>query len=297
MIRVLPLALALVGCAAKAPQIHTWTSGEAGFHTNSQWVDTGDEVVVFDAQFTPELARELLAEIQSSTDSPVRYVVVTHPNPDKFNGASVFQAAGAELVASEATAAAMPAVHEYKKAYFTSVGAFTEDTYPALPEVDRTFADTLELGQVRLSVLEHGGVTDTQTVAQVGSAVIAGDLLALRTHAWLEGSVSSGSPQPDIAEWIAALDELQALAPDGIAHGGRGEPLPIEVAVTEQTAYLSSMESLVADYVAELPAGALSAEDAGTHYAAIGELAAEAWPEHAHPYLVTYGVYGLALAQ
>ena len=145
MTRVLPLVLALAACAPKAPAVHTFTSAEAGFHTNSQWVDTGSEVVVFDAQFTPELAQELLAEIQAATDSPVRYVVITHPNPDKFNGASVFRDVGAEVVASQATAEAMPAVHAYKKAYFTSVGLFTDATYPTLPPVDTTFTDTLDI--------------------------------------------------------------------------------------------------------------------------------------------------------
>ena len=81
------------------------------YEENNNTDDDGEQVTVFDAQFTPELAAQLLAEIQAETDSPVGAVVVTSPNPDKFNGASVFQAEGAELVASEATAAAMPGVH------------------------------------------------------------------------------------------------------------------------------------------------------------------------------------------
>jgi hypothetical protein len=33
--------------------------------------------------------------------------VITHPNPDKFNGAPAFQAAGATMIASEATVEAL----------------------------------------------------------------------------------------------------------------------------------------------------------------------------------------------
>ena len=40
--------------------LQQFTSGAAGFHTNSFFIDTGSEVVVFDAQFTEDLAREAL---------------------------------------------------------------------------------------------------------------------------------------------------------------------------------------------------------------------------------------------
>lgn len=55
-------------------------------------------------------------------------MVITHPNPDKFNGLSAFQDAGAEVIASEATAAAMLGVQGYKKAFFVGTGMFAEET-------------------------------------------------------------------------------------------------------------------------------------------------------------------------
>ena len=154
------------------PDLQRWVSGAEGFDTTSWWLDTGSEVVVFDAQFTPALAEALIADIEARTDSPITTLVVTHPNPDKFNGATAFQAIGAEVIASAATALAMPGVHAYKEAYFTSVGAFEPGAYPALPEVDRTFGDRLALdldgAAVELLVLDAPGVTTTQTVALVG---------------------------------------------------------------------------------------------------------------------------------
>ena len=58
------------------------------------------------------------------------------------------------------------------------------------------------------------------------------------------------------------------------------------------------MDSVVADYVAGLqdPMADLSGEDAGSHYAAITALAEDAFPNYTLSYLVTYGVYGLALS-
>ncbi len=297
------------GCPKTSPapgpepelELSSFTSGPDGFDTTSWWVDTGAEVVVFDAQFTPALATLLLDEIRTATDSPVRYVVVTHPNPDKFNGATVFQAAGAELVASEATAAAMPGVHAYKEAYFVGAGMFTAETYPELPEVDRTFSGELvlptEQGELRLVELEHGGVTTTQTVGIVGEDLVVGDLVAGRVHAWLEGGIVDGAPRPDLASWSAALDELPALG--SRVRPGRGETLPVVDAVAEQQAYLSAMDRIVGEVVGGLedPEAALSGPEADAVYATLTDRAVAEFPEHGLSYLVTYGVYGLAASK
>lgn len=306
------LALALLaGCAtpstpstplvppAPEPSLRTWTSGDAGFHTNSHWIDTGSEVVVFDTQFTPDLAQELLDAIAAETDSPVRWAVVTHPNPDKFNGASVFAAAGATVVASEATAAALADVHAYKKGYFTSVGMFTEETYPPLATIDLTFADSLDLPvdglPVRLEVLEHPGVTTTQTVAYVGDGVVVGDLVAAETHAWLEGGIVDGVATPDLAGWREALSELEERVPaSATVYAGRGPSLPASTVLPAQRAYLDQAEELVRAHLASLddPAATLQ-DDGAAQYAAIAAALDAAAPS-AHPYLVEYGVYGLA---
>jgi hypothetical protein len=55
----------------------TFTSDAAGFDSQSCWLDTGREVVVFDAQFTEELAGKLIAEIRGKTPHSIRFVVVT----------------------------------------------------------------------------------------------------------------------------------------------------------------------------------------------------------------------------
>jgi glyoxylase-like metal-dependent hydrolase (beta-lactamase superfamily II) len=301
----LTLALpSLLGCdatEATAPAVQAYTSGAEGFDTTTWWLDTGSEVVVFDAQFTPELAADKLNEIRSATDSPIRYVVITHPNPDKFNGATVFQEAGALVVASQATADAMPGVHAYKEAYFVGAGMFEAGTYPALPQVDVTFTGSKRLpldGDTSITLHELGspGVSSTQTVAVVGDGVIVGDLVAGGAHAWLEGGIVDGAAKPTIAGWIEALDEVEALVgPDATVYPGRGQPGPAGEVLSAQQDYLRSMDDLVAGYVAGLadPMSAFTGPDAGTHYAALTAEAEAAWPELALSYLVTYGVYGL----
>ena len=288
---------------AAEPALHTFTSDSAGFDTHSHYLDTGAEVVVFDAQFTPALAEQLVESIQARTTSPIRYLVITHPNPDKFNGANVFRALGAQVVASRATADAIPDVHAYKRNFFVHVaGMFTKDTYPEQPVIDITFDATLELeltgdARVELSVLENPGVSSTQTVAAIPEldALVVGDLIHHQTHAWLEGGIVAGAPRPDLARWRAALDELSAFG-DLTVHGGRGQSAPLSEATAAQREYLTRVEEIVAAYVADLGdrRGELLGDGAAAHHEALARLVAEAYPDHALPYMTQYSIYGLA---
>lgn len=284
-------------------RVQRFTSGASGFDTHSFFVDTGKEVVVFDAQFTPDLAKQAIAEIRAKTASPIAYVVVTHPNPDKFNGVRAFQDIGARAVASEPTAAAIPTVHAYKKYYFVNVAKlFTEQTYPQEARIDVTFRGDYVLPlasghTVRLHDLRSPGVTTTQTVAHVPAAraVFVGDLVHHQTHAWLEGGIVGGKAQPNLAAWKDALAELLPYG-DVTVYGGRGESAALSQAVAAQTQYLTELEALVRSYVAALGAnakGELSGANAGQHYKRLAEQAAQKYPQHALPYLIEYGVYGL----
>lgn len=307
---ILSLTTLAIGCASStnAPNeeppaqtqttrgaLHTFTSDANGFDTHTYYYDSGDEVIVLDAQFTPQLAEQMLAEIRQQTDSPITHVIITHPNPDKFNGASVFQREGANLVASKATAEAMPNVHAYKKYYFVQIaGMFTEETYPTLPTPDVTFDRefTLELAngkKVSLEVLEHAGVSTTQTVAYIEDvdALIVGDLVHHGVHAWLEGGIDGDAPDLDLDAWKQALDELLVYK-GATVHAGRGEVASVEEAVSAQKSYLEKVGSLRTSYMSANQAP----YDAQDHAALAAEIKA-AYPERGLGYLVDYSAYGL----
>jgi glyoxylase-like metal-dependent hydrolase (beta-lactamase superfamily II) len=305
--KLMTVALLVAGCAGPkaslgGSEVARYTSDSSAFDTHSYFYDTGAEVVVFDAQFTEAEAGKVLAAIRARTDHPIRYVVVTHPNPDKFNGAAVFQREGAKVVASEATAAAIPAVHAYKKYFWVNVAkAFTEETYPAQAKVDVTFRGTYSLpleggARVELTELKHPGVTVTQTVAYVPErqALIVGDLVHHGAHAWLEGGLREGKPAPDVAGWKAALDELSAWK-QATVYGGRGNSAPVAEAIDAQKRYLDGMVTVVNTYAAELGArkAELCGDAAGAHYGELAKRASAAFPEYTLPYMVQYGVYGL----
>ena len=296
------LAAAIV-LPADAGTLGTYQSDSQGFDTRTYWYDDGREVTVFDTQFTPALAEAMVAAIRAATPNPITRVVVTHPNPDKFNGLAVFHALGATSTASAATAAALPGVDAYKRAFWIGTGAFTAATYPRLEPIGQTFRGqhriTLASGEtITLTELRNPGVSTTQTVARIDATgdLIVGDLVHGNAHAWLEGGIADGAPRPDIPGWIRALEELPALG-GRVVRGGRGDDLPVGEAVVQQTDYLRRMDALVATYVAGLGARRSELRDpalAPSHHAAIQQQAEAAFPARRLSYLVGYGVYGLA---
>ncbi|HVE54052.1 MAG TPA: MBL fold metallo-hydrolase, partial [Ramlibacter sp.] len=78
------------------------TPANRNFISNAGFVVTPGGVVVIDALGSPQLARELLAEIARVTPLPVTHVVVTHYHADHIYGLQVFRAAGARIVAHPA---------------------------------------------------------------------------------------------------------------------------------------------------------------------------------------------------
>ena len=203
----------------------------------------------------------------------------------------------------------MPGVHAYKKAFFVGAGMFTEATYPPLGTVDIVVeaSAALDFGNdqtVELRELSEPGISSTQTVALIPevNALVVGDLVHHKAHAWLEGGIVDGKPTPTLEGWIADLHELAELfagTPEPTVYGGRGEAAPLSVAVADQITYLERADELVTAYVAGLGdrTSELSGPDAGTHYEALTREFEVAFPDYALGYLIQFGVYGLVNAK
>lgn len=294
---------------AFAGTLGTFTSDATGFDTHTYYYDDGEEVTVIDTQFMPQLTQGMVEQIRKQTQSPITRVIVTHPNPDKFNGLPLLHAMGVESIASEATADAMPGVHAYKKHFWTHVAkAFTEQSYPKFEMVKKTFKRgstiTLKSGEtISLFELKHSGVSGNQTVVRIDSTgdLIVGDLVHYKAHAWLEGGIVNGQARPDLAAWREALSELPALAAGKAGarvFGGRGEPALVGEAAAYQKAYLAKADDIVSRYIAVVPARELKdPAKAQAHYQVLQKQFEQAFPQARLPYLVGHGVYGLVASK
>jgi glyoxylase-like metal-dependent hydrolase (beta-lactamase superfamily II) len=294
----------------KSPQkIFVYESDGNGFNTKTVFYDNGEEVLAIDAQFTPELAEKSLAFLRENTQNPITYLVVTHPNPDKFNGISVFQKNGAKVIASNETAKAMAGVHAYKKYFFVNIAKmFTEESYPSLGSVDLRFDGKFDLvlnngEKISLKELSGPGVSSTQTVVSIASAnaLIVGDLVHHKAHAWLEGGIVNGKPTPTISSWIRNLEELSQTfgRENPVVYGGRGDAVALNIALPQQITYLKAANKTVEDYVKNLGARRteLSGANSGSHFGNIQKELETQFPDYSLGYMIQYGVYGLALSK
>lgn len=299
------LSAALFGTktiASNASKIYVYESDANGFNTNTLFYDDGKEVVAFDAQFTVETAQKAIDFIKSKTKNPIKYLVVTHPNPDKFNGIPAFKKEGAKVIMSDLTSRRLKEVHEYKKYYFVNMAKmFTEDTYPKLPSADITFDDQYEIkmangGVVLLKELKKNCISANLTVAYLKkeNALYVGDLVHNKTHAWLEGPVLDGNTNFDKNSWILALETVKNMYPKNvIVYGGRGKEEVLSTSIDAEISYLNKANEIVSKYVNGLQGSTLEEKKSNVNYNDLTDIFKTTFPTYAYPYMVTYGAYGV----
>ena len=298
---IFAISALIISSNASAGTLGVFTSDEKGFNTHTYYYDDGKEVTVFDTQFVPSLTEAMIKQIKSETASPITRVIVTHPNPDKFNGLSTLHALGANSIASKATANAMQGVHDYKKYYWVKIAkAFNDKNYPSFEAIQNTFEGqkkiTLKSGEtLTLTELKNAGVSSTQTVIRIDNTgdLIVGDLIHYKAHAWLEGGIIEGKPMPNLKNWISAVEELPALGTAKV-YSGRGEVGSVTDVVNYQVNYLKMAEKIVENYIASAKKDELlDSTKSQAHYAKIQTEFEKAFPSSSLSYLIGYGVYGL----
>ncbi|WP_372367938.1 MBL fold metallo-hydrolase [Candidatus Uabimicrobium sp. HlEnr_7] len=284
-------------------KIYTFESDHRGFHTKSFFYNNGEEIIAFGGQFTPQIAEKAIEFLRTKTTNPLSYLIITHPNPDKFNGSSVFRKHGAQVICSQSTAVAIPEVHNYKKYYFVHIAKmFTEETYPQMPMIDIVFEKTLEIylrNGERFIIEEHDqpGISSTQTLVSfpLTKSLFVGDLIHHKAHAWLEGGIVNGQAQATIDLWMEHLDYIVANYSDYKVYGGRGEAIYAVVAVKEQIRYLKTVVKITKTYIRNLgnSKGELKGSEAPKHHKAIENIIAESFPDYKVNYMIRFGIYGL----
>jgi glyoxylase-like metal-dependent hydrolase (beta-lactamase superfamily II) len=301
------IILAHGAARAEAGKLGVYTSDAAGFDTHTFYYDDGHEVTLIDTQFVPALTRSMVEQIKKETRSPITRVIVTHPNPDKFNGLAYLHTLGIESISSRAASDAMPGVHAYKKHFFVNIAKkFSDETYPNFENVKTTFSGRTQIrlksGEtLSLIELKNPGVTSTQVVVRIDRTgdLLVGDLVHHKAHAWLEGAIVNGKPQANLLKWATAVDELPALAkdkPSAKVYGGRGDFVAVAQAVQGQRTYLAKANALVDDYIATLGQRKAELVDPATsavHRQQLERRFVEAFPDYALPYMIKYSVYGL----
>lgn len=291
-------AMIIISVNAKSlGKIYVFESDANGFNTKTIFYDDGKEVIAFDAQFTEAIAQQAIDFLRTQTQNPIKYLVITHPNPDKFNGIPVFKKIGAKVIMSELSANNMEAVHNYKKHYFVEMAKmFTDQAYPKLPVTDLTFDKTYDIdlangGKIKLTELKKSGIATNQTVAfiETANSLVVGDLVHTNVHAWLEGPIVNGAATYNNANWIDVLKVLQSKYPANlIVYGGRGDSDKLSVAVPQQIKYLEKSEKLIKEYLLSL-----GNDKSKVDYSQLQKVFEKEFPNYTLGYMIAYGAYGI----
>ena len=225
---------------------HCWAYTAEGDPNSG--VIIGDKfILVSDATATPAMARDLIAQIRTISDKPIKYVLLTHYHAVRVLGASAFVEAGAtEVIASQGTldlihergAQDMQSEMERFPRLFRNAESVPGLTWPTMVigggdptrnEVPGRL--TLDLGGVTVEIWHPGpGHTRGDTIAWVDQekVLFSGDLVEY------QAGVYTGDAH--LQEWPATIEALRALQALAIVPG-RGEAMKGRVDVDKALDY------------------------------------------------------------
>lgn len=239
--RALPADARVILMHDDASRVLTYVSSSWGFSTNSFFLEGPTGLVMVDVQFLPSAALEAVQWAEMATGKKVELAVVLHANPDKFNGTEVLQKRGIKVVTSQQVLDVMPAIHEKRTRAFLE--RYQPDYPTTLPRPDAFGSTTTTLTAGGLTLKAHvmgPGVSEAHVVVEWEKHVFVGDLVANGSHSWLEIGKTP--------EWLARLDEIEALEPEHV-HCGRGFSGDARLLQAER-AYL---KTVMAEVAAEKP--------------------------------------------
>lgn len=228
-----------------------WVARFPWFDVNVGLIAGENGLVVVDTNASGALAAETLEAVRRVSTAPILAAVNTHVHFDHTLGNAVFAAQGADLIAHEAAAAALP---EHLDTIRTEVAADTDPRFADLRATatavpTRTFSSalSLDLGGRHLELVHPGrGHTDGDLVVRVPDAEVlfAGDLVEESTT----DTVAPGLGDDCYPmEWPASLDlVLSLLSPGTLVVPGHGSPVDLDF-VGEQRAALGVVAETIRD--------------------------------------------------
>ena len=192
-----------------------------GFRMNMGFVVGKDAVAVIETGYHEPMAREMLAHIAKITKAPVKYVINTNSQPDRFLGNESFRRQGATIIASAAEAKRMA----------ERGGMFAQANEPLLglkpgsleipnpPDRILEAGAELDLGGLKIKLMQFGAAhTPGPLVVHVpkDKVVYGGDILySGRLPAVVDGG--------NVQSWIKTFDALKQFG-DVTFVPGHGKP-------------------------------------------------------------------------
>jgi glyoxylase-like metal-dependent hydrolase (beta-lactamase superfamily II) len=226
-------------------KVTEWVSENCPLHVRSAIIEGATELALVDAQFTKSNALRLAADLLE-LGKPLRWVYLTHPHLDHFNGAALIRHVfpQAKFYAQPEAIGVLPFMVRTRQA---SLGAAAPGGAANLPAEPPGFFQPA--GDVALTVDGHPveiltgpGDHPLSSVVWVPEAgtVVTGDVVFSRTHAFT-------GDHRDIAGWLALVRRIRQLNPRRVIAGHAPLGARLDAAVLdEQLAWLEDFQAAIA---------------------------------------------------
>lgn len=218
-----------------------FTRANGGNIVNTGYIETPAGAVVVDSGPSKQYGEQQRALIEKRTGRKVARVYVTHAHPDHFFGDQAY--ADVPILALPATSAAIDADGEaLADNLYRLVGDAMSGTQAVAPQ-PLAASGRVEVGGRALRLIALAGHTDADLAVldETSGTLYAGDLVfAHRTPT---------TPNADIAKWLAALDQLEAI-PHKALVSGHGPVLKGPAAIRETRDYLRWLDAMLKEAAA-----------------------------------------------
>ena len=225
------------------PHLYAWigphggpSSENKGFRMNMGFIVGKDAVAVIESGYHEPMVREMLAHIAKITKVPVKYVINTNSQPDRFLGNEYFRRQGATIIASAAESKRMANMG----GMFAQVSESALGLKPGSIEIpnppDRILEGDaeLDLGGLKVKLRQFGAAhTPGPLVVHIpkDNVVYGGDILySERLPAVVDGG--------NVKSWIEVFDKLRTFG-DVMFVPGHGKPARLSAFEFSTRAYLS----------------------------------------------------------
>ena len=211
-----------------------------GFRMNMGFVVGKTEVAVIESGYHDAMARDMLQHIRKITPLPVKYVVNTNSQGDRFLGNEYFRLQGAVIISSAAEAKRMKAMGSlFAQISERALGFPPASMKPPNPP-DRILEahGDIDLGGVNLKLQQFGAAhTPSPLVVHIpqDNVVYAGDILySGRLLAVVDGG--------NVGSWLKVFDALKQYG-DVTFVPGHGKPGKLTAFEFSTRDYLSLLHS------------------------------------------------------
>ena len=207
-----------------------------GFRMNMGFVVGKDAVAVIESGYHEPMAREMLAYIAQVTKAPVKYVINTNSQPDRFLGNEHFRSQGATIIASAAESKRMAEMGGmFAQATEFALGLKSGGiVIPNAPDRILDGNSELDLGGLKIKLLQFGAAhTPGPLVVHIpkDNVVYAGDILySGRLPAVVDGG--------NVNSWIEVFDKLRTFG-DVMFVPGHGRPAKLSAFEFSTRSYLT----------------------------------------------------------